>query len=107
MNTFRQSLGPAPLSNNNTNMWNKKVETLKGNFASINKMVDKFNLIVPIMNNQKFLINHSEECERIFNNGYDPSVPNSDSNNVNDANTIEKGNSGIISDLFKALFNKS
>merc|ERR1712110_135870 len=71
----RQSLGPAPLSEKAQQMWEEKVLKMEKGAVDINKSIQKFNLIVPSMHNQKFPVNLAKEAEKIFADGFDPDLP--------------------------------
>jgi len=46
-------VGPFPMNLHNTKQWEEFLKECKDELAQINKMVDKFNLIVPILDQQK------------------------------------------------------
>merc|ERR1712108_88926 len=71
----RQSLGPAPLSEKDQQLWEEKVSKMEKGAVDINKSIQKFNLIVPSMHHQKFPVNLAKEAEKIFTNGFDPDLP--------------------------------
>ena len=76
----------------------------------INQMISKFNLIVPIMNNQKFQVCLKKESDKIFQEAFDPSI---EVENLTELKTTNSGNSGtqqeegIFSSFLKSIFNKS
>ena len=76
----------------------------------INQMISKFNLIVPIMNNQKFPVCLKKESDKIFQEAFDPSI---EVENLTELKTTNSGNSGtqqeegIFSSFLKSIFNKS
>ena len=68
MTRVRQSLGPAPLPPAQQEVWTSFCERLRGDeVRTINKMIEKFNLIVPNMNNQMFQYKFETDVEKIFN----------------------------------------
>ena len=68
MKKTRQSLGPAPLSEKKHKTWITYCEGLRNDeVKAINKMIEKFNLIVPNMNNQLFQYKFETDVDKIFN----------------------------------------
>merc|ERR1712209_292164 len=103
---FRQSLGPAPLSEKNLKAWKEKVAKMEKNVVDINKKIQKFNLIVPSMHHQKFPVNLEKEAEKVFENGFDPKLVQEEPK-PEKRNMSEEKPSGLFSSLFSSLFNKS
>merc|ERR1711879_589458 len=103
---FRQSLGPAPLSQRDQQMWEEKVSKMEKGAVDINKSIEKFNLIVPSMHHQKFPVNLAKEAEKIFANGFDPDLP-SEKVKPKKQNVAKEKPGGLLSSLFPSLFNKS
>ena len=103
---FRQSLGPAPLSQKDQEAWEEKVLKMEKNVNDINKRIQKFNLIVPSMHHQKFPVNLAKEAEKIFANGFDPDlVP--EKPEAKKQNVAKEKPGGLLSSLFSSLFNRS
>ena len=68
MKKTRQSLGPTPLTEKKQNTWIAYCEGLRNDeVRTINKMIEKFNLIVPNMNNQMFQYKFETDVDKIFN----------------------------------------
>eukprot|EP00092_Neocalanus_flemingeri_P025631 GFUD01027787.1.p1 GENE.GFUD01027787.1~~GFUD01027787.1.p1 ORF type:complete len:359 (+),score=114.50 GFUD01027787.1:119-1195(+) len=68
----RQKMGPAPVNRDQQEYWQQVCGRLeKEEVVSLNRMIEKFNLVVPSMNHQKFLFNLQSEAAKIHNNGYD------------------------------------
>lgn len=65
----RSYLGPFPLSSEETEEWKHIISTYRKLTEEINKKIDKFNLIVPIMNKQMIRVNLNREAEKILING--------------------------------------
>lgn len=103
----RQSLGPAPLSQKDQEAWEEKVLKMEKNVNDINKRIQKFNLIVPSMHHQKFPVNLAKEAEKIFANGFDPSMAPKKSKPHLNGNGTKKKSEGLFSSLFPSLRNKS
>uniref|UniRef100_A0A2M4ALQ7 Putative molecular chaperone dnaj superfamily n=1 Tax=Anopheles triannulatus TaxID=58253 RepID=A0A2M4ALQ7_9DIPT len=53
----RAKLGPAPLTVREEQQWEKLLEEYRTDETRINKMIDKFNLIVPMLNKQMVRLN--------------------------------------------------
>ena len=78
---------------------------------SINKMIEKFNLIVPNMNNQMFRYKIDPDEDNIYKTGYDHTKESSkDNKNSAHESMSHKQNSdnkgGLFSGMFQSLFNK-
>ena len=68
MKKARQNLGPAPLSEKKHDIWMAYCDGLRNDeVRTINKMIEKFNLIVPNMNNQLFQYKFETDVDKIFN----------------------------------------
>ena len=102
----RQSLGPAPLSQRDEQVWEEKVVKMEKKAVGINKRIERFNLIVPSMHHQKFPVNLAKEAEKIFADGFDPDQPSEKLKPTKENKTGEKP-AGLLSGLFPSLFNKS
>ena len=75
MREFRQRLGPSPLNKDSFDKWTDYCDRIeREDIRTLNKMIEKFNLIVPNMNNQMFPLNFQKEAENIFNSAFDPNV---------------------------------
>ena len=108
MRSYRQTLGPSPLNRDNWEKWTNYCDRIeKEEVKSLNKMIEKFNLIVPNMNNQMFLYNFQSDVRNTYNTGYDPALKIAKTQSKKtqtetpERNTEEKGKS----DLFSGLFN--
>lgn len=62
-------LGPYPLSEVDIPRWNRVYESNKDLANSINNKINTYNLIVPLMNKQKFHIEFDKICNDILING--------------------------------------
>ena len=72
----RQKMGPAPVNRDHHEQWQKFCTRLeKEDVLELNRMIDKFNLIVPNMNHQKFLFKLQPVAEKIFSDSFDPNSP--------------------------------
>ena len=67
----KRKLGPSPLPLQATIQWNQSLEEFEDKLRVINKKIDKFNMIVPILNKQKVHVNLQKEVNRTLENyGY-------------------------------------
>lgn len=64
----RQYLGPHPLSEIDSQIWDKIREDNKYLAETLNNKINKYNLIVPLMNKQKFQVQYELMCEEILKN---------------------------------------
>ena len=103
---FRQSLGATPLSQKDSQRREKKVDSLKETERRINKMIANFNLIVPVVNNQKFPLSLKQESENIFEESFEPYKKSDYKVGTNTERDETKQKGGILSNLFKSMFNK-
>lgn len=61
----RKKLGPSPLTLHSTNRWERHLKEFNDKLRDTNKKIDKFNMIVPILNKQKVHVNFQKEVDRI------------------------------------------
>jgi len=112
MMKFRQKLGPAPLTDEKRESWISFCDQLKSDeVKTINKMIEKFNLIVPNMNNQMFLYNVEPDAEKIYNTHIEPKQkkkkPSAQSKTNDDKFTSDNhGNKNTFLSSVFGLFNK-
>ena len=106
MREFRQRLGPAPLNKDSLDKWNDYCDRIeREDIRTLNKMIEKFNLIVPNMNNQIFLYNFQKDKVEIYNTGFDPSLKVAKQNQPTPIENKNQGkeNSNLFSGLFSFL----
>lgn len=60
----RRKLGPSPLTLQSTIQWNNSMKEFEHKLRLVNKKIDKFNIIVPILNKQKVHVNFQKEVHR-------------------------------------------
>lgn len=65
----RKYLGPYPLKEDDVAKWKKIYECNKDLAQSINTKINTYNLIVPLMNKQKFHVEFDKICDEILKNG--------------------------------------
>ncbi|XP_049279560.1 dnaJ homolog subfamily C member 28 [Anopheles funestus] len=102
----RSKLGPVPLSVQEDQQWQKWIEQQQDEATKINKMIDKFNLIVPMMNKQMVRLNLERIGTDVLENGPHRVGPQDDRpSNVkkvtqNDTTTSRSSILGFIGSLF-------
>ncbi|XP_026760970.2 dnaJ homolog subfamily C member 28 [Galleria mellonella] len=67
----RMTLGPYPLSVTEENKWNQLCDSNRNLAKSINTKINTYNLIVPLMNKQKFHVEIESILEDALKNGVD------------------------------------
>lgn len=65
----RKYLGPYPLNEADLLKWEKICEENRYLAHTINSKINKYNLIVPLINKQKFHVVYEEMCDEILKNG--------------------------------------
>ncbi|XP_011552982.3 dnaJ homolog subfamily C member 28 [Plutella xylostella] len=65
----RMFLGPYPLSEEEAPKWAKLSQGYEGIAESINKKINHYNLIVPLLNKQRLHIQFEEICDDVLQNG--------------------------------------
>ncbi|KAG6456381.1 dnaJ homolog subfamily C member 28 [Manduca sexta] len=65
----RMYLGPYPLTGNDVAKWQRIYQSNLDLAKSINTKINTFNLIVPLINKQKFHVEYDKICEEILQNG--------------------------------------
>jgi len=71
----RQKLGAPPLGDRQLASWRSTLTHLREEkVAKVNKRIDKFNLIVPLLNSQMFLFNLDKEAQKVLESGYEANL---------------------------------
>lgn len=65
----RENFGPSPLDDNTQSDWCQVVQKYSKAVEKINTKINKFNLIVPMMNKQMLLVNLLKEAQNVLKNG--------------------------------------
>lgn len=65
----RAKLGPIPLESQEEKMWSKRIEKCQEFEQQVNKKIDKFNLIVPVLDKQMLQINLLKIADKILKEG--------------------------------------
>ncbi len=110
----RQKLGPPPLGDRQLDSWHSTLLQLKEDrVVKVNKRIDKFNLIVPLLNSQMFRFNLDREAEKVLESGYQPLLQEVDKRGQGGAasSSTQKGKSSpadqspkSLTDLITRLF---
>ena len=107
MREFRQRLGASPLNKDSFDKWSDYCDRIeREDVRTVNKMIEKFNLIVPNMNNQMFPYNFQKDKVNIYSTGFDPTVQVAKQNHttpVQRKNDEKENSSSIFSGLFSFL----
>lgn len=98
----RMYLGPFPLNNEDSVRWRQICESNKLLAQSINVKINTFNLIVPLLNKQKFHIEFDKLCKDILENGLH-SVHRKKVEDPKVQKVVVQENDDIIGVFFKAL----
>lgn len=101
----RMYLGPYPLQGSDVDKWQRIYESNKELAQSINNKINTFNLIVPMINKQKFHMEFDKICTDILENGVHSVVreikPNAQRSV--DTNDIKTEDPDIFGVFFKAV----
>lgn len=65
----RKYFGPYPISVEENIEWSEKVYQYKNVVDKINKKIEKFNLVVPVLNKQMLQISLENEAQKVMING--------------------------------------
>ena len=65
----RKKIGKLPLNSIETQKWSMVVDSQRNLVTSLNRKINKYNLLVPILDNQMIFFNLEKESERILENG--------------------------------------
>ena len=76
--TRRAKLGPNPLTLYAFVTWEQNLKEFEEKLPAINQKIDKFNMIVPILNKQRVHVNFQKEVDRTVENYGYGSVADSD-----------------------------
>ena len=73
LKVMRRRLGPPPFGRQELHTWDTVLAALAGgDVASVNRNIDKYNLVVPMMNGQMFHFDLAKEAAKVLQD-YDPS----------------------------------
>lgn len=69
LRTERKKLGPVPLSISEDNVWESVSEKVEEKVKTLNRTIDKFNLVVPIMDKQMLHFSLEKEKAQVLEKG--------------------------------------
>ncbi|XP_075977480.1 dnaJ homolog subfamily C member 28 [Anticarsia gemmatalis] len=99
----RMYLGPFPLKDNDIAKWERIYQSNKELAQSINTKINTFNLIVPLMNKQKFHVEFDKMCKEILENGVHSVVREEKQKTQVIHDEVKTDNDDLFGMLFKAL----
>lgn len=104
----RKYFGPYPLSVEENIEWSDKVYQYKNIVDKINKKIEKFNLVVPVLNKQMLQISLENEAQRVMVNGessedikFDGSLKREKKHEIENSNNESANLFGFIESFFK------
>jgi len=104
----RQTLGPGPLNQTKLDKWNAFYTRLERHqVTDLNRRIDKFNLIVPMLNGQMFHFNLEAEARDIMESGFDPNIEAELTKEKKNSNSSAVQQKGIIQEIIEKLFKTS
>lgn len=65
----RAHFGPYPLSDDDNSLWETVVNKYEKAVQNVNSKINKYNLVVPILNKQLFALNLKKEAHKVLVNG--------------------------------------
>lgn len=95
----RQYLGPYPLSTEDLIKWNRIYKCNLDIAKSINKKINTYNLIVPLIDKQKFHLDFDKICDEILQNG-----AHSVEKKITQEHYVQKDTISHDEDLFSVFF---
>uniref|UniRef100_A0A1B6D2U3 DnaJ homologue subfamily C member 28 conserved domain-containing protein n=1 Tax=Clastoptera arizonana TaxID=38151 RepID=A0A1B6D2U3_9HEMI len=98
----RKQLGPAPLSDREAGQWQKDVDNCRTAVIMLNKKINHFNLVVPLLQKQMLLFNLEKESEHIFKEGEFRTTPEVQ-RNVYAKNKTDEQQTSLLS-TFSSMF---
>ena len=96
----RSELGKFPLNDEDENIWQKTLASHKSTLNGINKMIDRFNLLVPILNKQMVHIKIERIANKILEDGKWSATKKLKSDKVPESNTSKSSLMNLINSLF-------
>ncbi|CAB3261100.1 unnamed protein product [Arctia plantaginis] len=97
----RKYLGPYPFKDDDATKWKKIYESNKELAQSINNKINTYNLIVPLMNKQKFHVEFDKICDDVLKNGVHSVIK--DEKTVHLVSNEVKKEDDLLSVFFKAV----
>lgn len=94
-------LGPYPLTEEDVSKWERICQMNKELASSINMKINKYNLIVPLLNKQKFHVEFDKISDDILKNGVHSVIKAKENVNVVKTECVSTNDSA---DLFGVFF---
>lgn len=100
----RKYFAPHPLNEEDGQLWSTVVEKYEKVVEQINKKINKFNLVVPILNKQVLQVSLQKESEKILINGKCSSKTNYREimKKSEECNAVNQG--GSLFNMFSSMF---
>ncbi|CAG5090014.1 Similar to Dnajc28: DnaJ homolog subfamily C member 28 (Mus musculus) [Cotesia congregata] len=101
LTAVRNELGPAPLSFDEDKLWQNALKDSEETVKNINKKINTYNLLVPILQKQMLLINLDSIAKKVIEKPPSPSQNKKSRNNVTvDDNSMSTGMLDLLSWVF-------
>lgn len=100
----RAYFGPYPLTDEDNNLWETVVNKYEKAVQNVNSKINKYNLVVPILNKQMFVFNLKKEAHKILVNGNCSEKTNYPTYNKNKQDLQKSGDRQSFLDIFNVLF---
>lgn len=101
----RSYFGPHPLNNEDNNLWESVVNKYEEATKKVNSKIQKYNLVVPILNKQLFAFNLKKEAQKILVHGKCSEKTNYCLHKQSNQ-TIHKHERSSFLDMFNLFFKK-
>lgn len=98
----RSLLGPAPLAADEQRAWDEAVRSFQSAAAQINRKIDKFNMVVPLLNKQQLHFSLASESEKILNSA----APRNTAAPKTPQLQQSREDEGFLSFIFSAITNR-
>lgn len=103
----RSYFGPHPLNEGDASLWEKAVSKYERLAKNVNTKINKYNLVVPIMNKQQFVFDLKREADNVLVNGKcrDKTDYSFSKKNIDQVGTVNQRESFL--DIFNLFFSKN
>ncbi|CAG9786527.1 unnamed protein product [Diatraea saccharalis] len=100
----RKYLGPYPLNDNDETKWHDICKSYRDFAKTINSKINKYNLIVPLLNKQKFYVEIDKILNDILKNGeHSVEKVSVEDNNKTETHNYVVGGEDLLSTLMRAI----
>lgn len=100
----RTYFGPYPLNDDDNSLWENVVNKYEKAVQNVNTKINKYNLVVPILNKQLFVFNLKKEAHRILTSGKCGERTSYCFSNKNNQTVERRGDKQSFLDIFNVLF---